>query len=93
MIQDLSFDSAKTRNPISRYFISQNSSFIRWACDEVDTKLNLQIEQIIEFQFLLWIYKKYRRPTQKTPDQIWIKLSFDIVYVKWLIKWNEIKWK
>lgn len=43
MIQDLSFASANSRNAISRYFISQNSSFIKWECDDVDTKLNLYI--------------------------------------------------
>lgn len=42
MIQDLSFDSASIRNAISRYFISQNSNLIKWAYDDVDTKLNLQ---------------------------------------------------
>lgn len=41
MIQDFSFVSANRRNAISRYFISQNSSFIKWECDDVDTKLNL----------------------------------------------------
>lgn len=46
MIQDFSFDSANIRNAISRYFISQNSSLIKWACDDVDTKLNLQIKQM-----------------------------------------------
>lgn len=46
MIQDLSFDSANIRNAISRYFISQNSNLIKWACDDVDTKLNLQINQM-----------------------------------------------
>lgn len=48
MIQDLSFDSANTRNAISRYFISQNSNLIKWACDDVDTKLNLQIKHMIK---------------------------------------------
>lgn len=42
MIQDLSFDSASIRNAISRYFISQNSNLIKWAYDDVDTKLNLR---------------------------------------------------
>lgn len=46
MIQDLSLDSAKIRKAISRYFISQNSILIRWECDDMETKLNLQMNHV-----------------------------------------------
>lgn len=50
MIHDLSLDSASTRNAINRYFISQNSSLIKWACDDVDTKLNLRFKYKVSRQ-------------------------------------------